>query len=64
MSYETKLLDKELHELLNYGGIFFEDGDVEYAWEIGDLKEEVAHMRKIASVLNNLAASIAEEYCD
>ena len=64
MSYKTKQLDKELQELLNYGGIFFEDGEVDYAWGMGDLKQEVIHMRKLASLLNELATNIEADTCD
>ena len=56
------LAEKEVHECLNYGGVFHDKGpthcELKLAYEQGDLGTEVAHMRRFAAALTELANAL------
>lgn len=51
--------EKEVHDCLNYGGVFHDGSpttcELELAYKQGDIKDEVLHMRRFALALNTLA---------
>jgi hypothetical protein len=57
--------EKEVHECLNYGGVFHDKrptrSELELAYEQGDLSVEVAHMRRFAAALTELANALQAE---
>ncbi|MDL4860725.1 hypothetical protein NPJ88_000110 [Halomonas elongata] len=61
----VKQAEREVHVCLNYGGVFHDGGpttkELELAYEQGDLKEEVPHMRRFARALSELADALEAE---
>jgi hypothetical protein len=57
--------EKEVHECLNYGGVFHNNrptrSELALAYEQGDLSTEVAHMRRFAAALMELANALEAE---
>ncbi len=64
-SEHIKNAEKEVSACLNYGGIFHNGGhttkQLELAYSQGDLKDEVAHMRRFSRALNELANAVEAE---
>lgn len=64
MSERIKAAEKEVHDCLNYGGIFHDGGptteELELAYQQGDLEDEVPHMRRFAAALVELADALEE----
>ncbi len=61
---KIKNANLEVHACLNYGGIFVDGSptikELELAYEFGDIDEEIAHMRRFAKALNNLAKALEQ----
>lgn len=58
----VKRAEREVHACLNYGGIFHDGGpttqELELAYDLGDLSDEIPHMRRFAAALNELADAL------
>lgn len=65
MNERVRKADKEVHACLNYGGIVHDvthtRRDLEMIYEQGDLEDEIAHMRRFATALNELASALEDQ---
>jgi hypothetical protein len=65
MNERVRKADKEVHACLNYGGIVHDATqpchDLRMIYEQGDLVDEIAHMRRFAAALNELASSLEDQ---
>ncbi|MBB1333933.1 hypothetical protein [Pseudoalteromonas sp. SR41-6] len=61
-SEHIKNTEKEVYACLNYGGIFHDGGNttkqLELAYSQGDIKDEIAHMRRFSRALDALANAV------
>jgi len=56
---------KEVDACLNYGGVFHDGShtakELELVYEMGDVEDEIAHMRRFSKALSELADAIEAE---
>jgi hypothetical protein len=60
-----KRAEKEVDDCLNYGGVFHDGShttkELELVYEMGDVEDEVAHMRRFSKALSELADAVEAE---